>query len=110
MQESVLAARTKDKKRINDVELEVYIAWECCLYVTNYPETYDKAAVEKLFEQVCLPSFVYHHIHRLILHIQYGTIFDIRWPSKRYKATRRFCYVQFANPVSTPLCAHQTRR
>ncbi|GAA6026461.1 hypothetical protein JCM8202_005309 [Rhodotorula sphaerocarpa] len=78
--ESVLAARTKDKKRINDVELEVYIAWECCLYVTNYPETYDKAAVEKLFEQ-------------------YGTIFDIRWPSKRYKATRRFCYVQFANPA-----------
>ncbi|POY75020.1 hypothetical protein BMF94_1996 [Rhodotorula taiwanensis] len=78
--ESVLAARTKDKKRINDVELEVYIAWECCLYVTNYPESYDKDAVQKLFEQ-------------------YGAIFDIRWPSKRYKATRRFCYVQFANPA-----------
>ncbi|GAA5982729.1 hypothetical protein JCM10908_006763 [Rhodotorula pacifica] len=78
--DSVLAARTKDKKRVNDVELEVYIAWECCLYVTNYPESYDKAAVEKLFGQ-------------------YGTIFDIRWPSKRYKATRRFCYVQFANPA-----------
>ncbi|GAA5875208.1 hypothetical protein JCM3774_004169 [Rhodotorula dairenensis] len=78
--ESVLAARTKDKKRVNDVELEVYIAWQCCLYVTNYPESYDKSAVEKLFGQ-------------------YGTIFDIRWPSKRYKATRRFCYVQFANPA-----------
>ncbi|GAA5954263.1 hypothetical protein JCM8115_003354 [Rhodotorula mucilaginosa] len=78
--ESVLAARTKDKKRVNGVELEVYIAWECCLYVTNYPESYDKSAVEKLFSQ-------------------YGTIFDIRWPSKRYKATRRFCYVQFANPA-----------
>ena len=52
MQESVLAARTKDKKRVNGVELEVYIAWECCLYVTNYPESYDKNAVEKLFGQV----------------------------------------------------------
>ena len=51
-QESVLAARTKDKKRVNGVELEVYIAWECCLYVTNYPESYDKSAVEKLFSQV----------------------------------------------------------
>lgn len=37
---------------MNGVELEVYIAWECCLYVTNYPESYDKSAVEKLFSQV----------------------------------------------------------
>lgn len=80
MQESVLAAQTKDKKRINDLETEVYIAWQSCLYVTNFPESFDKAALEHLFAK-------------------YGTIFDTRWPSKRFKNTRRFCYVQFANPV-----------
>ncbi|BGP20599.1 hypothetical protein JCM10213_007133 [Rhodosporidiobolus nylandii] len=78
--ESVLAAQTKDKKRVNDQELEVYIAWQSCLYVTNFPESFDKEKIEKLFEE-------------------YGTIFDTRWPSKRFKNTRRFCYVQFANPA-----------
>ncbi|TNY18454.1 hypothetical protein DMC30DRAFT_53948 [Rhodotorula diobovata] len=78
--ESVLAAQTKDKKRINDLETEVYIAWQSCLYVTNFPESFDKAALEHLFAK-------------------YGTIFDTRWPSKRFKNTRRFCYVQFANPA-----------
>ncbi|GAA5854941.1 hypothetical protein JCM9279_003579 [Rhodotorula babjevae] len=78
--ESVLAAQTKDKKRINDLETEVYIAWQSCLYVTNFPESFDKAALEQLFSK-------------------YGTIFDTRWPSKRFKNTRRFCYVQFANPA-----------
>lgn len=51
-QESVLAAQTKDKKRINESEIEVHIAWQSCLYVTNFPESFDKAAVEKLFEKV----------------------------------------------------------
>ncbi|BGP52072.1 Splicing factor [Rhodotorula kratochvilovae] len=78
--ESVLAAQTKDKKRINDLETEVYVAWQSCLYVTNFPESFDKAALEHLFAK-------------------YGTIFDTRWPSKRFKNTRRFCYVQFANPA-----------
>lgn len=50
--ESVLAAQTKDKKRINESEIEVYIAWQSCLYVTNFPESFDKPAVEKLFEKV----------------------------------------------------------
>ncbi|GAA6059133.1 hypothetical protein JCM10212_003880 [Sporobolomyces blumeae] len=78
--ESVLPAQTKDKKRINESEVEVHIAWQSCLYVTNFPESFDKAAVEKLFEK-------------------YGVIFDTRWPSKRFKNTRRFCYVQFSNPA-----------
>ncbi|GAA5990216.1 hypothetical protein JCM11641_001820 [Rhodosporidiobolus odoratus] len=78
--DSVLAAQTKDKKRIQDHELEVYVAWKSCLYVTNFPEDWDKEKVEILFGK-------------------YGTIFDTRWPSKRFKNTRRFCYVQFANPA-----------
>ncbi|KAI5481378.1 pre-mrna splicing factor 24 [Pseudohyphozyma bogoriensis] len=77
--ESVGMAQTKDKKKINGVEVEVHIAWKSCLYVTNYPESYDKEKVEKLFSK-------------------YGTIFDTRWPSKKFRDTRRFCYVQFTSP------------
>ena len=58
--DSVLAAQTKDKKKVNGVEVDVHIAWRSCLYVTNFPEEYDKQAVEKLFEKVCrsLPALV----------------------------------------------------
>lgn len=34
-----------------------------------------------------------------LLRHQFGIIFDSRWPSKRYKSTRRFCYIQFPTPV-----------
>lgn len=33
-------------------------------------------------------------------YLQHGKIFDVRWPSKKYKNTRRFCYVQFTSPVN----------
>lgn len=33
---------------------------------------------------------------------QFGLIFDIRWPSKRFKSSRRFVYVQYVHPVSFP--------
>ncbi|BGP66332.1 Splicing factor [Rhodotorula toruloides] len=49
--DSVLPAQTKDKKRVNDEEVEVYIAWQSCLYVTNFPESFDKAAIEQLFSK-----------------------------------------------------------
>lgn len=29
---------------------------------------------------------------------QFGVVFDVRWPSKKFKATRRFCYIQFTSP------------
>ncbi|KAH8825051.1 hypothetical protein DL96DRAFT_1737005 [Flagelloscypha sp. PMI_526] len=76
---SVPAALTKDKKRINDQELNVHLAWQSTLYVTNFPEKTDDAAMRDMFGQ-------------------FGTILDVRWPSKKYKATRRFCYVQFTSP------------
>ncbi|GAA6015137.1 hypothetical protein JCM10207_003614 [Rhodosporidiobolus poonsookiae] len=89
--ESVLAARTKDKKRINEQEVEVHLGWQSCLYVTNFPESFDKGKMEELFGK-------------------YGTIFDTRWPSKRFKNTRRFCYVQFAVPdhAQAALALHGT--
>lgn len=79
--ESVPAALTKDKKRIQGNEIAVFLAWRSTLYVTNFPEKADDAFIRDLFGA-------------------YGTIFDVRWPSKKFKATRRFCYVQFTSPDS----------
>ncbi|PPR05354.1 hypothetical protein CVT24_007968 [Panaeolus cyanescens] len=77
--DSVPAALTKDKKRVNGQEVAVHLAWKSTLYVTNFPETADDAYIRELFGK-------------------YGTIFDVRWPSKKFKSTRRFCYVQFTSP------------
>ncbi|KIY71712.1 RNA-binding protein Prp24 [Cylindrobasidium torrendii FP15055 ss-10] len=79
--ENVPAALTKDKKRIREQEIAVHLAWQSTLYVTNFPESADDATIRALFEK-------------------YGTLFDVRWPSKKFKNTRRFCYVQFTSPPS----------
>lgn len=79
--DSVPAALTKDKKRIHETEISVHLAWRSTLYVTNFPEKFDDTSVRDLFGQ-------------------YGLIFDVRWPSKKFKATRRFCYVQYTSPPS----------
>lgn len=57
-QQSVFAAQTKDKKKINGVEVDVHIAWHSCLYITNFPESYDKDRVETLFGKVVHSSSV----------------------------------------------------
>ncbi|KAF8158295.1 hypothetical protein B0H34DRAFT_708196 [Crassisporium funariophilum] len=77
--DSVPAALTKDKKRIHEQEISVHLAWRSTLYVTNFPETADDPFMRNLFGK-------------------YGTIFDARWPSKKFKNTRRFCYIQFTSP------------
>ncbi|PCH39752.1 hypothetical protein WOLCODRAFT_136486 [Wolfiporia cocos MD-104 SS10] len=79
--DSVPAALTKDKKRVHEQEVAVHLAWRSTLYVTNFPESADDAYIRDLFTV-------------------YGTIFDVRWPSKKFKATRRFCYVQYTSPES----------
>ncbi|KAG8925497.1 Splicing factor [Tulasnella sp. 408] len=79
--ESVPAALTKDKKRIQGNEVSVFLAWRSTLYVTNFPEKTDDTFIRDLFST-------------------YGTIFDVRWPSKKFKATRRFCYLQYISPDS----------
>lgn len=79
--DSIPAALTKDKKRVQEQEVAVHPAWKSTLYVTNFPESVDDASMRSLFDK-------------------YGTIFDIRWPSKKFKSTRRFCYVQFTSPTS----------
>ncbi|KAG8906149.1 Splicing factor [Tulasnella sp. 403] len=79
--QSTLAALTKDKKRIEGSEIAVHLAWRSTLYVTNFPENADDESIRNLFGK-------------------YGLIFDVRWPSKKFKATRRFCYVQYVSPDS----------
>lgn len=76
---SIAAAKTKDKKRVRGREVNVSLGCECTLYVTNFPPEYDDAAIKALFGN-------------------YGTIHNVRWPSKRFDQSRRFCYVQFARP------------
>ncbi|CAO1625875.1 unnamed protein product [Parajaminaea phylloscopi] len=76
---SIPAARTKDKKRVRGSEVSVSLGWECTLYVTNFPAEYDDAAIRALFSN-------------------YGTLHNVRWPSKRFDSSRRFCYVQFTRP------------
>ncbi|KAI0301111.1 hypothetical protein B0F90DRAFT_1810154 [Multifurca ochricompacta] len=82
--DSVPAALTKDKKRVHDHEINTHLAWESTLYVTNFPEGADDVSIRKLFGQ-------------------YGHIFDVRWPSKKFKNTRRFCYVQYTSPTAARL-------
>ena len=48
----VPAALTRDKKKINDVEIEVSVAWKSTLYVTNFPENSDDASIRELFGKV----------------------------------------------------------
>ncbi|TFK27991.1 RNA-binding protein Prp24 [Coprinopsis marcescibilis] len=79
--DSVPAALTKDKKKLHDQEIAVHLAWKSTLYVTNFPEFADDAYIRNMFGP-------------------YGTLFDVRWPSKKFKNTRRFCYVQYTSPQS----------
>ncbi|KAJ7505514.1 hypothetical protein B0H11DRAFT_2220941 [Mycena galericulata] len=79
--DSVPAGLTKDKKRLRDQEIAVHLAWKSTLYVTNFPESADDASMRELFGK-------------------YGILFDVRWPSKKFKNTRRFCYVQYTSPAS----------
>ncbi|CAE6419623.1 unnamed protein product [Rhizoctonia solani] len=79
--ESVPAALTKDKKRINDAEINVHLAWKSTLYITNFLENTDDTEIRKMFSP-------------------FGKILDVRWPSKKFKMTRRFCYLQYTSPAA----------
>ncbi len=78
---AIAAARTRDKKQVRGSEVEVHIGHHCTLYVTNFPaETTDEEIRERFG--------------------QYGDIFDVRWPSRKFASTRRFCYVELTSPDS----------
>jgi RNA recognition motif-containing protein len=54
IKDSVLGALTKDKKKINGIEIEVSLAWQSTLYITNFPEKSNDAFIRELFGQVSL--------------------------------------------------------
>ncbi|KZV80119.1 hypothetical protein EXIGLDRAFT_845875 [Exidia glandulosa HHB12029] len=87
--DSVPAALTRDKKRIAGHEIAVHAVWRSTLYVTNFPEETDDAAMRNLFGE-------------------FGIVLDVRWPSKKFKSSRRFCYVQYTSPAAAEksLCLH----
>ncbi|PWN53014.1 hypothetical protein IE53DRAFT_226475 [Violaceomyces palustris] len=78
---AIPAARTRDLKLIRDRQVSVNIGWESTLYVTNFPEGWEDGSVRDAFGR-------------------FGAIFDVRWPSRKFVSTRRFCYVQFTLPES----------
>lgn len=73
---SISAARTKDKTQVRGHEVQVSLGWECTLYVTNFPADTDDFFIRNMFGR-------------------YGTIYDVRWPNKKFDSSRRFCYVQY---------------
>ncbi len=93
------AALTKDKKRVRGQEIAVHLAWRSTLYITNFPEDADDTFIRTLFGKVSLTAYQNPKNPGLNACAQYGEIFDVRWPSKKFKSTRRFCYVQYTSPV-----------
>lgn len=72
----VLAAQTRDKKRLNGREITVQLGFNTTVYVTNFPPTADEQWIRDLFKEC-------------------GPILEVRFPSLKYNNHRRFCYVQF---------------
>ncbi|KAF3212796.1 Splicing factor [Orbilia oligospora] len=72
----VLAAQTRDKKRLNGREITVQLGFNTTVYVTNFPPTADENWIRELFKEC-------------------GPILEVRFPSLKYNNHRRFCYVQF---------------
>lgn len=83
---SALSALTRDMKKIKGNEISVKSGQSTTLYVTNFPPEYTEDNIRKLFSQ-------------------YGQILSIRFPSLKFNAHRRFCYVQFASNESASTAA-----
>ncbi|WFD34057.1 Splicing factor [Malassezia cuniculi] len=77
--EAASSALTRTLKRIHDAQVVVSKSYQCTLYVTNFPPDTDDDGIRERFGK-------------------YGPIFDVRWPSRRFMQSRRFCYVQYTQP------------
>ncbi|WFD19009.1 Splicing factor [Malassezia caprae] len=75
------AARTRDWKKVRDSQVHVALSYLCTLYVTNFPPDASDEALRARFAP-------------------YGPIFDVRWPSRKFQQSRRFCYVQFTTETA----------
>ncbi|GAK64088.1 RNA-binding protein Prp24 [Moesziomyces antarcticus] len=75
------SALTRHGKPLGATHVSVHIGWKCTLFVTNFAEEWTDADVRSAFGA-------------------HGLVFNVRWPSKRFVTTRRFCYVQYTTPSS----------
>ncbi|KAI3492104.1 hypothetical protein L1887_43393 [Cichorium endivia] len=75
------SALTRHGKPLGATQVSVHIGWKCTLFVTNFAEEWTDADVRSAFGA-------------------HGLVFNVRWPSKRFVTTRRFCYVQYTTPSS----------
>ncbi len=73
------SALTRHGKSLDSTSVSVHIGWKCTLFVTNFPEDWEDSHIRTIFSP-------------------HGLIFTVRWPSKRFVSTRRFCYVQYTTP------------
>lgn len=79
--EDVQTALIRDGKYFGDFTISVKEAAGITLYVTNFPPSTDDESLHRLFGKT-------------------SNIFGIRWPSLKYNAHRRFCYVSFRDAES----------
>lgn len=75
------AARTRDWKRVGGEAVHVSLSYTCTLYITNFPPDATDQMIRERFSR-------------------YGAIFDVRWPSRRFVQSRRFCYLQYTQAAS----------
>ncbi|KAJ3553729.1 hypothetical protein NPX13_g10814 [Xylaria arbuscula] len=73
------SALLRDQKYFNQSQLSVKPGTRLTVFVSNYPPTADEKYIRRLFAHC-------------------GDIFNIRWPSLKYNAHRRFCYISFREP------------
>ncbi|KAI0967271.1 putative pre-mRNA splicing factor [Xylaria arbuscula] len=69
-------ALLRDQKYFHQSQLSVKPGTRLTVFVSNYPPTADETYIRRLFAHC-------------------GDIFNIRWPSLKYNAHRRFCYISF---------------
>jgi RNA recognition motif-containing protein len=80
--EDAQSALLRNDKYFNQNQIQVSSGYGLTLYITNYPPTADDAFMHALFSNC-------------------GEIFSIRWPSLKYNAHRRFCYISFTSTEAT---------
>ena len=82
-------------KSFDGRDIEVQVGSGTTLYVTNYPPAADEVWLREQFGKVCSTI---EPLENFLIIFQYGEIIDIRFPSLKYNAHRRFCYIQYKMP------------
>ena len=82
-------------KNFDGRDIDVQVGSDTTLYVTNYPPAADEVWLREQFGKV---SSTTKFLQTPLIVFQYGDIVDIRFPSLKYNAHRRFCYIQYKLP------------